>query len=60
MIFVGSKTTSKFERLGIKSTIPLGRLAEPHDVSNACMFLCSEESDFITGVMLEVDGGRTI
>ena len=43
-----------------KSTIPLGRLAEPHDVSNACMFLCSEESDFITGVMLEVDGGRTI
>ncbi len=43
-----------------KSTVPLGRLAEPRDVANACLFLSSEESDFITGVMLEVDGGRTI
>ena len=43
-----------------KSTIPLGRLAEPYDVANACLFLSSEEANFITGVMLEVDGGRTI
>ena len=42
------------------STIPLGRLAEPEDIANASLFLCSEESKFITGVMLEVDGGRTI
>ena len=43
-----------------KSTVPLGRLAEPSDVANACLFLCSDEANFITGVMLEVDGGRTI
>ena len=43
-----------------KSTVPLGRLAKPEDVANACLFLSAEESDFITGVMLEVDGGRTI
>ena len=43
-----------------KSTVPLGRLAEPKDVANACLFLSAEESDFLTGVMLEVDGGRTI
>ncbi|MBF96668.1 MAG: 4-formylbenzenesulfonate dehydrogenase TsaC1/TsaC2 [Alphaproteobacteria bacterium MarineAlpha9_Bin4] len=43
-----------------KSTVPLGRLAEPKDVANACLFLSSEEASFITGVMLEVDGGRTI
>ena len=43
-----------------KSTVPLGRLAKPIDVANACLFLCSDEANFITGVMLEVDGGRTI
>lgn len=42
------------------ATVPLGRLAEPNDVANACLFLSSEEANFITGVMLEVDGGRTI
>ena len=42
------------------STVPLGRLAEPEDVANACLYLSSEEANFITGVMLEIDGGRTI
>ena len=44
----------------VSAEIPLGRLAEPEDIANASLFLCSEESKFITGVMLEVDGGRTI
>ena len=38
----------------------LGRLAEPEDVANACLYLSSEEANFITGVMLEIDGGRTL
>ena len=42
------------------STVPLGRLAEPLDVANAALYLCSDESEFITGVMLEIDGGRSI
>ena len=42
------------------STVPLGRLAEPLDIANAALYLCSEEANFITGVMLEIDGGRSI
>ena len=42
------------------STVPLGRLALPEDIANASVYLCSDEANFITGVMLEIDGGRTI
>ena len=38
---------------------PIGRLGEPRDVANAAVFLASEESSFITGDMLFVDGGIT-
>ena len=40
--------------------IPMGRRAVPDDVANAIMFLASEESGFLTGVCLDVDGGRSI
>jgi 3-oxoacyl-[acyl-carrier protein] reductase len=42
------------------STIPLGRLSLPIDIAKAAAFLSSSEADFITGVCLEVDGGRCI
>ncbi|WP_022729119.1 SDR family oxidoreductase [Fodinicurvata sediminis] len=42
------------------STIPLGRMSEPRDIANACLYLASDEADFITGVVFEVDGGRTV
>ena len=42
------------------STVPLGRLCQPRDMANAALYLCSDEADFITGVMLEVDGGRCV
>ena len=42
------------------STIPMGRLSEPRDVANAAAFLASDEAELLTGVILEVDGGRTI
>uniref|UniRef100_UPI003BA9BC8A SDR family oxidoreductase n=1 Tax=Stappia sp. TaxID=1870903 RepID=UPI003BA9BC8A len=42
------------------ATIPMGRLSEPRDIANAALYLASDEADFITGVILEVDGGRTI
>ena len=37
--------------------IPLGRFARPADVANAVLFLCSEESGYITGQVLPVTGG---
>jgi 3-oxoacyl-[acyl-carrier protein] reductase len=40
--------------------IPLGRLAEPRDVAAAVLFLASDDAEFLTGVCLNVDGGRSI
>ncbi len=42
------------------ATIPLGRLSTPQDVANAALYLASDEAEFITGVCLEVDGGRCV
>lgn len=42
------------------STIPLGRFSTPQDLGNAACFLCSDEASMITGVAMEVDGGRCI
>ena len=42
------------------STIPLRRMSTPVDIANAALFLASDEADLITGVCLEVDGGRCI
>ena len=42
------------------STIPIGRFSTPEDLGNAACFLCSDEASMITGVCMEVDGGRCI
>lgn len=41
-------------------TIPLGRLSRPLDIARAALFLVSDDAEFITGVCLEVDGGRCV
>jgi 3-oxoacyl-[acyl-carrier protein] reductase len=47
-------------RARFNATVPLGRLGLPADHANAAVFLASDESAFITGVELPVDGGRCI
>ena len=42
------------------ATIPLGRMSTPRDVAAACLYLASEDAEFLTGICLEVDGGRCI
>lgn len=42
------------------ATIPLGRYSTPRDVANACLYLASDEAEFITGACIEVDGGRCV
>ena len=42
------------------STIPLGRFSTPEDMGNAACFLCSDDASMVTGVAMEVDGGRCI
>jgi 3-oxoacyl-[acyl-carrier protein] reductase len=56
--FLGEDTPQM--RAKFLATIPLGRFSTPQDIGNAAAFLCSEEASMITGVALEVDGGRCI
>ena len=58
-LFMGMPDTPE-NRAKFVSTIPLGRLAEPEDVANAAVYFVSDESEFITGVCMPVDGGRTV
>jgi 3-oxoacyl-[acyl-carrier protein] reductase len=56
--FMGEDTPEK--RALFRASIPLGRLSTPLDIANAALWLASSEAEFITGVALEVDGGRCI
>ena len=56
--FLGEDTPER--RAQFLATIPLGRLSTPADIASAACFLCSDEAAMITGVALEVDGGRCI
>ena len=42
------------------ASIPLGRMSLPKDIAAAALFLASDEAEFLTGVALEVDGGRCV
>jgi NAD(P)-dependent dehydrogenase (short-subunit alcohol dehydrogenase family) len=42
----------------IVSTIPMGRMGEPGEIAKAALFLASDDSSFVTGIELFVDGGR--
>ena len=56
--FMGEDTPEL--RAKFLSTIPIGRFSTPEDLGNAACFLCSDEASMITGVCMEVDGGRCI
>ncbi len=56
--FLGEDTPER--RAAFLATIPLGRFSTPEDLANAALFLCSDEAAMITGVALEIDGGRCI
>ena len=47
-------------RQKFEATVPLGRLARPQDIANVALFLCSDEAGFVTGNVVEVDGGRCV
>ncbi|MEN0086879.1 MAG: glucose 1-dehydrogenase [Pseudomonadota bacterium] len=56
--FMGEDTPEM--RAKFISTIPIGRFSTPQDMGNAACFLCSDEASMVTGVAMEVDGGRCI
>jgi 3-oxoacyl-[acyl-carrier protein] reductase len=56
--FMGEDTPEM--RAKFLATIPLGRFSTPEDMANAALYLCSDEASMVTGVALQVDGGRCI
>ena len=56
--FMGDDTPEIRERF--KAVIPLGRFSTPLDIAQAALWLASDDAAFITGVALEVDGGRCV
>lgn len=58
-LFMGMPDTPE-NRAKFLATIPLGRMSKPSDIANAALFLADPASEFITGVALEVDGGRCV
>jgi 3-oxoacyl-[acyl-carrier protein] reductase len=56
--FMGGDTPEL--RAQFMASVPLGRMSTPRDVANAALFLASDEADFLSGVVLEVDGGRCV
>ena len=57
--FMGTEDSEE-NRKPFLSTIPMGRLCEAKDVANAALFFADPASEFVTGVCMEVDGGRCI
>ncbi len=57
--FMGLEDTP-LNREKFVATIPLGRLSRPDDIARAALYLASDDSEFVTGVLLPVDGGRTV
>ena len=56
--FIGEDTPDR--RASMIATVPMGRFSEPIDIAQAAVFLASDEASFITGIALEVDGGRCV
>lgn len=56
--FLGEDTPER--RAQFLATIPLGRMSTPEDIANAALYLSSDEASMVTGVALEIDGGRCI
>ena len=56
--FMGGDSEELREKF--RASVPLGRLSTPQDVANAALFFASAEAEFLTGTVLEIDGGRTI
>ncbi|AJY76768.1 glucose 1-dehydrogenase [Paenibacillus beijingensis] len=57
--FIGDRDEAEAKKSYI-STIPLGRLVQPDDIANAALYLASDEASLVTGIVLNVCGGRSV
>jgi 2-hydroxycyclohexanecarboxyl-CoA dehydrogenase len=51
---------SEASRERLAATLPVRRVGRPEDIANACAFLCSEASSYVTGQLIGVNGGRVV
>ena len=57
--FMGVPDTPE-NRAKFVATIPMGRMSRPDDIARATLYLASDDAEFITGILMPVDGGRTV
>ena len=57
--FMGVPDTPE-NRARFIATIPLGRMSRPGDIAAGCVYLASDDAEFVTGIVLPIDGGRTV
>lgn len=57
---IGNDSGSAERQRNLENSFPMKRLARPTDIANAAWFLGSDQSSFVTGTTIEVDGGRGI
>ncbi|TDK41435.1 SDR family oxidoreductase [Antarcticimicrobium luteum] len=57
--FMGVPDTPE-NRAKFVATIPMGRMSQPEDIARATLYLASDDAEFITGILMPVDGGRTV
>lgn len=57
--FMGGPDTPE-KRAKFEATIPMGRISQPEDIANAVLYFADDQANFITGVCMEVDGGRCV
>ena len=61
--FISTPMTDKlsdYQKNNIVKNIPVNRLGMPYDISNACVYLASDEASFITGSTLHINGGMSM
>jgi NAD(P)-dependent dehydrogenase (short-subunit alcohol dehydrogenase family) len=58
MMEIWTKNDPAIERQ-VNQNIPLGRYAEPEEIAEAVLWLCSDAAAYVTGIALPVDGGVT-
>jgi 3-oxoacyl-[acyl-carrier protein] reductase len=59
-VVTGQDRLSDEGRKRLESDVPLRRLTDPDDVANAMLYLASDDAAFVTGVSLDIDGGKSI
>jgi 3-oxoacyl-[acyl-carrier protein] reductase len=57
---LGVDTLDDATRAALTANVPMGRIADPQDVANGIVYLASNQARFLTGVCLDIDGGRSI